>query len=504
MSNNRIILKNSILLNIKFLVTSFSGLIVTRILFKFFGVSDYGIVSVVSSLVIIIGLINASMVTTTFRFLSLANASSDEFRINKVFNISFTIHLVIGVLIIFLSEKFGVWYVINNLNLPPQRVPDALFLFRVLVYTSAISLVSVPYQGVLYSNENFFIISMIEIVKSLSLLILYSSMRFFTLNKIVNYSIVNAIVTLVVAGLYIIYCIKYNKTSVRLKFQNKLSEYKEMFFFSTWVLLGATAQTAKDTGSQLVLNKFFGTVVNSSFGIAASISIFVRILSNNIVQAATPQIISSSSSVNSQRGLQLVTYLSKYSFFLLFITTLPFLLETELVIKYWLGDVPIYAVVFCKLMLFIGLIDSLSSSFSAFISSSEKIKWFQITTSSVLIFGLLFSYLLFKMGYPPQYISLIYIGTSIFNLFIVLLLMKKLLKFNIHFLFKVSYSRVIKVLATTSPIFILIPKIAIIEFRFIYVAIISGIWSISSIYFFGLESNERKSISNFVIHFFKR
>jgi O-antigen/teichoic acid export membrane protein len=276
-----------------------------------------------------------------------------------------------------------------------------------------------------------------------------------------------------------------------------------MLFFSGWVLLGATAHTAKDTGSQLIINKFFGTIINSSFGIATSISIFIRILSNNIIQSATPQIISSSSKVDSQRGIQLVTYLSKYSFFLLFITTLPFLLETEIIIRYWLGNVPIYAVVFCKLMLFTGLIDSLSSSFSAFISASDKIKWFQISSSFVMCGGLLFSFFLFKLGYSPQFISIVYIVTSLLNLIITLFLMNKYLRFNIYYLFQKSYSKVFIVFATTFPLFFVLPNLEITEFRIIYVVIISTIWSISSIFIFGLELGERKSISNYILNFRK-
>ena len=66
MSDNKVIVKNSLLLYLNLGISSILGLLSTRLLLNYLGLSDYGVYSVVGSVVIIMNFFNTVMVTTTY------------------------------------------------------------------------------------------------------------------------------------------------------------------------------------------------------------------------------------------------------------------------------------------------------------------------------------------------------------------------------------------------------------------------------------------------------
>lgn len=500
LSQNKLIAKNSLILNLRLLVTSISGLLLTRILLNSLGISDFGIYTVIGSLIILINFLTTSMVSTTYRFISFENSNNEAANVNKVFNISLVIHIFIAILCFILAETIGVWYIFNKLNIQSNKIINALYIFRISIFTSLISVISIPFQGLLFAKEKFIVSAKIDIFKSLlTLLIIYIfSIYSVSINKILLYTIIISFISLFSSLLYIIYCRNNFKHLVSWKFQADFIKYKEMISFSGWILIGASAQVGKDTGSQLVLNKFFGSNVNTSFGIAGNINTFVRIFANNLVQSAVPQIVNSIAKGDSYRNKQLITYLSKYSFFLMYVLALPLLLETNYIIKLWLGNVPDYSVLFCRLMLVNGLIDSLLSSTPAAIHASGKIKIFQITMSFITIVSLPFVYILFSLGYPPQYLLIGYLSTSIINVFVGLLLLRKVIHFDLDYLFKYSYKKVLYVVLLTVPLFIINFYFENTFERFIFLVFFSFFYSILVIFLVGLGKNEKNYFTFFL------
>jgi O-antigen/teichoic acid export membrane protein len=503
LSKNKLIAKNSIILNFRLFITSLSGLLLTRILLTSLGVSDFGIYTVVSSLIILINFLTTTMVSTTYRYISVENSNNDPVKINKVFNISLIIHLSIAFLGIVLSETLGVWYISKKLNIDTLKISDALFIFRFSILTSIIGVFSIPYQGLIYAKEKFSISASIDVIKSILILFLIYVISNFSFieKKILVYSVVISLITLLSSTVYIFYCRKNYKQLVLWNFQSEFSKYKEMASFSGWILFGATAQVGKDTGSQLVLNKFFGSIVNTSFGIASNINVFVKIFANNLVQSAVPQIVNSIAIGDSIRNKQLVTYLSKYSFFLMYVLALPILLECNFLIKLWLGSVPDYTILFCRLMLVNGLIDSLLSSTPAAIHASGKIKLFQILMSTITIISLPIVYFLFKLGYPPYILLAGYLSSSVLNLFVGLFLLQKILYFDIYYLLKHSYLRVMYVVFLTLPLFFLINIFESSIIRFVGLTFGTFVYVIFVIILVGLTKNEKNYLFDFIYRF---
>jgi O-antigen/teichoic acid export membrane protein len=496
-SKNKIIAKNSLILYTSLIVTSVLGLITTRYVLLYLGVSDFGLYSVVGGIVVVMGFINSALIATTYRFIAFEMGRNEGRDVNKIFNISLIIHVVMAVFLLLLAETVGVWYVRNHLTLEVGKLDDALVVFRLSVLATAINIISIPHQGFLTAIEKFSIRSAIDIQRSVFHLVLVMLLGVYGGNKLVGYAIITTILALVASGLLIIYCKTKHAHFVSFNFQKDKYKYREMLSFSAWTLIGGAASVGKDTGSQLIINSFFGTVLNASFGIANRLNSFVNMFALNLAQVAVPQITKSHSSGDSDRSRQLVTYIGKYTFFMVYLPTLPLLLETEFLLELWLDEVPTYTVEFCRLMLITNLISAPTAGFPAAIQASGRIKWFQLFMSIIMLLALPVSYILFKIGMQPSSILIVYTSTTLINLVVGIILMKRILNFDVAYLMKNAFLKIFIILCATLPLFLLVESIESSMQRFVLLSSFSLIWLLASIYFWGINSIERNSLVSF-------
>src|SRR5690606_12581349 len=94
--------------------------------------------------------------------------------------------------------------------------------------------------------------------------------------------------------------------------------YNELISYSGWNLFGALAGVFNNQGLNIILNLFFGPVVNAARGIAFQVSAAVNQFSMNFVMAVRPQITKKYATGNRQSMLVLVYQSSKFAFLLLF------------------------------------------------------------------------------------------------------------------------------------------------------------------------------------------
>jgi O-antigen/teichoic acid export membrane protein len=360
------------------------------------GVSDYGLYSVVASIVFLMAFLNNIMITTTYRFIAFEEGTGDKDSVNKVFNISLVIHILIAFSVLIIAETFGVYYINNYLIVDPQKLNEALFVFRVSIYTTIISILGVPYQGLLVAKEKFIISSFIEITRSLLQLGVVVLVLYYSGSKLKLYSLLVGITSMVPPVLFFLYTRYKYKAIVRWRFQKNRGKYKEMAFFSGWTMLGAAAVASELQFSILLINMFFGTIVNAGFAVAVSVNSIVRTFSQSLNQSVIPQITKSYSAGETERTMDLVVFTSKYSFFLILFPSIPLLLETDVILKLWLNNVPVGTSLFVKLFIISAIISSMYAGIPAIVQATGKIKYFQIILSSLSLIGIPISYFLFK------------------------------------------------------------------------------------------------------------
>lgn len=498
MKENTTLLKNSGILYLKLIVTSLISLYTSRIVLESLGVSDFGLYNVVGGIVVMVNILNIALISTTYRYIAFEIGGGNLSGINKVFNISLVLHFILALVVVLLAETIGRYYIYNKLNVPFDRIDDAMFVFHFSVLAVVFSIFSIPFQALITAQEKFSVSAIIEIIFAILKLGIAIVLIYYIGNRLRIYAILMAIIMAIPVILYLLYCYKKYKSIILWNFQRDKSKYKEMVGFSGWILLGASASIGQVQGAALIINLFFGTILNASFGLASSINTIVLVFARNLGQAAIPQITKSYSSGNTERTMQLVCYISKYSFFLMLLPALPILLETDFILKLWLKDVPEYTSIFCQLMIVNALVTCLGGGIPAVVQATGKIKYFQIIGSIISLLSLPISFLLFKYGHPSYSILIAYIVSAFINVIVSQILLKKLINFDVKTFMSISYLKIVYVVVLVSPLFFIRNLYPDNINRFIFLSIVSVIWFFVAVYIVGINKNERELMSSFM------
>lgn len=489
---NNLIIKNSFILYIRLFVISITGLLASRYILQVLGASDFGLFNVVGGLVFIMAFLNDVMVTTTFRFISYDLGIGIISNINKTFNLSLIIHIGIAILTLILGETIGVYLVKNYLTIEPSKLVDAVFIFRVTILSTVLTILQVPFRGLLIAKEKFNLTSIIEIIRSILRLIAVLLLFLYDGNKLQFFSILTALIAFISFCHYFIYCYMRYSTIIKWKFYRGFSNYKKMLSFSFWTMFGAGASIGEIQGSSLIINNFHGTVLNASFAIATQVNNLIKTFAQNINKAVIPQITTSYSSGDSKRTMQLVIYSSKYSYFFMLIVALPILLETDYLLKIWLTEVPNYTIIFVQIMIINALISTTSAGIPPLIQATGNIKYFQLILSVLKISGLPISFLLLKRGFEPYSVLLTYTLISLLSNVIMQILLKILINFDIKYFLHKVYLRITYLTLMLFPLFFISNFFDQGLGRLFFISSISVIWLLILVYFIGIDKAEKE------------
>jgi len=474
-----------------------AGVFTSRFVLMALGASDYGLYNVVGGVVSLMAFVNTIMITTTYRFIAFEEGKPDG-NVNNIFNISLSIHLLLCIIFLILSLTIGLFYIYNYLNVPEGKLNDAVFTFLFSILNTICIIIGTPFQGLLVAKEKFSITVPIEISTKILTLLLSIALIYLPYNHLRLYVIFITIIHSLNPALYIFYCFRKYFDEVKWKFSKDWKKYKEMLGFTGWNSIEVAAIVGENQGSAIIINRFFGTILNASFGIANQVNSIIRSFAQSLGQAVVPQITKNYSSGDYKRASDLVILASKYSFFLMAIPMLPILLETDFILNIWLKEVPEYTKIFVQAMLLRSIIFTSEYGIGPFIHASGNIKLFKITLSSITLLGLPVSYFAFKAGYPPYIISYIYLLTAILTLVTDLILLKVILNYDVIEFLKESTFKILLVCLTVTPLFIIKNAFSYGLLRFIIISIISEIVLFVSIFFLGMGKVERQAIKGYI------
>lgn len=440
-NQNKKIAINSVIIFIRLCVVSIVSLISARFILQALGASDYGLYNVVGGIVNLLNVLNAAMITTTYRYTAFELGKTGN--VNKVFNISLRIHLCLAILIIIVGLGVGSWYVNNYLNIPENKLSDAFFVLWVSTLTASITTVLVPFQGLLTAYEKFNAIAVFDILTQLLKFGLVFLLVHITVNKIRVYSLIMLLYFSVYALLFVWFCIKKYREEIRIKAYHAKELYIEMASFTGWVLVGAGASSGQVQGSAMIVNYFFGTIANAAFAVANQVMNFVNMFAGNLGQAAVPQITKSFSGGDSERSVNLACYISKYTFILMALVAFPLIIETDFILSIWLKEVPAGAPIMCKLTLLNGLLCCLGAGTPALIQATGKLRPFQIFISIMLLSCLPVAIVAYHFGNAVYSILVIYCVSSAVIAIGRLVLLKRVINFDIKKFIRISYLRLL-------------------------------------------------------------
>ena len=181
-----------------------------------------------------------------------------------------------------------------------------------------------------------------------------------------------------------------------------------MSAFFSWNLFGAVANISKQQGLNLLLNVFCGVVLNATWGIATQVSAAVGQFTASFQQAFNPQILKSYSNGDKSAFHELLQSCSKYSFLLIWLVSLPILLQTEFLLKLWLGNtLPAHAVLFTQMAVLYIVIDALSGPLWVAVQATGNIKRYQIELSILVSVSFISSWVALALGASACFVAIV-------------------------------------------------------------------------------------------------
>jgi len=455
------------------------------------GIVDFGISNVVGGVVMMFSFLNQSMAAATQRFLSFEIGRNNTERLKKVFSTSVLIHIAIAIIIFVLSETIGLWFLNTKMNIDHDRIVATNWVFQCSVISFMVTIMNVPFYALIIAHEKIKTFAYVSLLEILLKLLIVFLLVFSDYDKLIFYSIMSLIVTIVIRITYFIYC-KFNFNECNLKFIWDKRLFKNMASFSGWDLIGSGAFVAKEQGVNIVINIFCGVAVNASRGIAYQVKSAVQGFVSNFQTAINPQITKSFASGDISYMVDLITQGARFSYYILFIISLPVLIETNTILSLWLNLVPNYAVIFVRLVLISSLIDSLTGTFSMAMLATGQIKNYQIVVGGLQFTNLPISYILLKNGFPPQTTMIVAIITSLLSIYFYIWFLKRRINFNGRVFFNKVLMNVffVSICGAILPIFMFHYLNDGISRMFI-ISIMSILSVMLSIYFIGLSSHER-------------
>lgn len=430
--NNKRIAKNTLLLYFRMLFLMAISLYTSRVVLEVLGVEDYGIYNVVGGIVTLFSFLNSAMTTSTQRYITFELGTGNIERLKTVFSTSVQIHFLISLVVVVLAETVGLWLLINKMVVPETRFIAAMWVYQLSILTTVIAIMSYPFNAAIVAHEKMSAFAYISIVEGTLKLAIVFLLSLCNSDKLVFYALLVVAVHISIQALYAIYCFK-NFEETRCYFRRKKSLFKEMLFFAGWNLWGNLASILFTQGVNILLNMFFGPVVNAARAVSVQVQSAINHFSTNFQMAMNPQITKTFASGKIDEMHTLVCRCSKFTFLLLFVMCLPVLIETPIILKIWLKNVPDYTVLFLRLMLIIMIIDSSAKPLMTAAATTGKVKKYQLIIGGILLAIVPLSYMVLKLGAAPWAVFVVHLCICIVAYIVRLFIIRPMINLRISF-----------------------------------------------------------------------
>lgn len=403
-------------------------LVSVPLILKAMGASDYGLYNLIAGVVGMLTFLNNSLTVSSQRYMSVSMGSGDNNRINLVYNTSFYLHLLLGIVVVLLLEAGS--FFIGLLNIEPDRLWCAKIIYQFLILTLFLRIVSVPFDALINAYEDMIAFAAIELLDSLLLLVVAISIKYIPYDKLIYYGLSVCLVALINILLKWIWCrLKYKKYRINIIAYKKKLLTKEMSSFAGWNLFGGLAMIGRNQGVAVIINLFLGTVANAAYGIANQINGALSSFSGTFQRAINPQLMKSEGMNNRDRLLRISNITAKYSVLALGFLAIPLIIVMPEVLQIWLkDDIPANTMELSRCVLIMTIIYQYSQGIMSAIQAAGDIKRYQITMGIIILFNLPLSYFVLSIGLPVYYVTIGFIVLEFVSLIVRVKMSKALIQ----------------------------------------------------------------------------
>lgn len=389
------IAKNTIVLYLRMAFTMVIGFLATRVTLQQLGVEDYGLNNLVGSIVSMLSFLNGSMGTAVQRYYCVEIGKGNDGALKRIFGTGLFLHIVVAIVTFVLAEIFSIFF-LHKMNIPPDRLHAAQVVFQISILSMALSIISVPYAALLRARELFDKIAVVEIVQAVLRLVILYLLIIIDYDKLITLSVLGLGVTVYYIGSLVFLARKFEETHSHPLFDKDL--IKQMVSFISMLIMTVLCQLLQTQGLIMLINVFFGLVVNAAYAVATQVSHLVTNFAMNFKQSMVPQMMASYGAGDFKSMHKIIDMGTKVSFLLMLMISVPAAIEVDFLLKLWLQTPPEHA----SHLVVLVLIGINISSFTYFlyqgVHATGQLKTQQIWMSVLYLINILLVFIVFKLG----------------------------------------------------------------------------------------------------------
>lgn len=434
--DNKKIAKNTIALYVRTIVTMVISFFSARVTLQVLGVDDYGLNNLVGSVVALFSFLNASMGTAVQRFFNIEIGRGNEERLGRIYGVGFYLHILVAIITVVAAEIFAIFF-LHKMNIPPERMFAAQVVFQISIFSMALTIINVPNYALLKAREMFDKMAMVEIVQAVLRLIVLYLLYIISYDKLIILATLNLGVTLYYVGSLFFMARRFQESHNRPCRDHAL--VKEMLKFISFLLITVFAEFGRKQGLVMLINLFFGLVVNAAYAVATQVSHAIGTFVINIKQPIVPQMMASYGAGDKNTMFKLINFGTKITALMMLLLTLPVIFEIDYLLELWLKTPPENT----SALVILILVNINISSFTYFlyqgVHATGNITKQQIWMSSLYVLNIILTYVFFKLGFDFYSALYVTIFISICQCVLNLVMAKKYYGYKIYLFIKDSF-----------------------------------------------------------------
>lgn len=498
--SNNTIAKNTILLYVRLILTMVVGLYTARVVLRTLGVSDYGLYEVVGGFISLFTIVNTVLASGTSRFITIAIGKGDLDELKMTFSTSFWLHIAFAIIFVVIIESFGLWFFFEKMNIPAGREYAAQWVFHLSVLATATSIIQVPFNSTLIAHEKMDIYAYISIYDVCMKLLIVYLLTISRLDKLVLYASLLCLVNITDIIIYQLYCrYKYEECRFLKLFNSGL--VKKMLNFSIWNIFGNAALVGSGQGVNMIINVFYGTSVNAARGIANKVNGIVMQFVSSFLLAVNPQITKSYASGDINRMFDLSKNACKFGTMMMLLIGMPLIMEMDIILKLWLGEVPEHSVFFSRITLLQSFVMAMSRPMITILQATGRIKWTSLTVGLMLLSIVPLTYYLLDIGVSIDVVYIINVIPWVLEVVAYMWFIKRYT--GVHtseYLTDVLYVIIVVCIVGTIPGYLLHIIIQSEIARLLIVVPVTFLSLLLSVAFIGLNKGQRTKIITYMLN----
>lgn len=429
--NNKRIAKNTVYLYLRMVVMIVVSLYTSRIVLDVLGVSDYGIYNVMGGIIGMLGYANSLLAGGISRFLTIGLGEGNDNKLRSIFSTTLSITLISSSLVLVLGETIGLWFLNNEMNIPADRMLAANWVYQCALISSCMTIIQSPYAASIISHEKMNVYAYMSLFDAIIKLLIVYLLVVFCYDKLITYAILLLLANILNIVIYRVYCIRqFNECSSQ-KLSLDKTLFKEMLSYNSWNMVGGLAGVLANHGINIIVNIFFGTVVNAARGIANQVQTLFNTLYGNFQMAANPQLIKYYAQKDMHGMYNLAINTSRYCGYLLLCAVVPAAVNVDGLLAIWLKEVPPYTADFSICCMFYSLSMAIDAPLGHSIHAVGRMKWPNLSTALVNMCVFPMTYIAFTFGGHPAWGYIFHICSVLICTGVDLFMVKRFIDFPV-------------------------------------------------------------------------